>query len=272
MEKFRLLKLEEVVGEDKLSIFNSVDTSADITDFAIASGTFSFENKDNLDTGMYWLDNAVLNEDKAYVVDINGKVDTLCKREKSVAGVRVAVKYSNIKDYCLSETELDDNLCIVEYGSYPKDIVTEFTYSEFLKLRNNGKLKDTGRICHLPRQNAGIFSRFGVVQKNVLEYKGMEFVEYNMEHKMCTMNDKTYYKGYPMLFKVEPINWLVDKEKDVAVTEDVIVGGIPFSSSTDVYSNCEDINEYLRFFENSIIDRRENKAKRKSKTYKPYKY
>lgn len=271
MVKFRLLKLDEVKGENKLSVFNTVDTSADITDFAIASGTFSFENKDNLDTGMYWLDDAVLNEGKAYIVDINGGIDTLSKQEKSVAGVRVAVKYSDIKDSCLSETELDDDLCIVQYGSYPKDFVTEFTYSEFLKLCKNEKLKETGRMCYLPRQNDGAFSRFGVVQKPVLEYNGMEFVEYNMEHLMCNMNGSRYYKGSPMLFKVEPINWLVDKERDVAVTQGVIIGGIPFSSSTDIYSRCEDINEYLRFFENSIINTYEVKGKRKSKTYKAYK-
>lgn len=264
MEKFRLLKLNEVVGQDKLSVFNTVDISADITDFAIASGTFSFVNEDDLTTGMYWVDD-IENEKKrsAYVVDINGNIGETLKQEKNVVGIRVAVKYSDIKDSIISETFLDDNLSIIQYGNYPKDIVEEFTYAEFLKLRNNGKVKETNAVCVLPRRNDGTFSRFGVVQKNVLQYNKINFVEYSMEHLMCSINDKRYYKGSPILFKVEPINWLVDKEKDIAITEDVIVGGIPYSSSTNVYARNEDINDYLEFFEISLNNTDNIKTKKK---------
>lgn len=263
MNKFRILKLDEVIGENKLSIFKHIALSTDITDFAIASGTFSFKDLDSLTTGMYWLDDAVLGENKAYVVGINSDIDKVCKYEKSIAGLRIAVKYSDIQDDIICETKIDDSLSVIQYGFYPKSLVREFTYPEFVRLYDSKEINETEQTCILPRLTYGMFSKFGVTEKKILQYNQINFIEYNMEHVICALNGEKYFKGSPMLFKVEPINWFVDKEKDVAVTEDVIVGGIPFSSSVDMLSNNEDINEYLEYFEKSIVKKVDEKVKRK---------
>src|SRR5574344_3074060 len=100
MDKFKLLEKKDIDGYDNFSLFDYLRPIAGITDFAIASGTCSFTNDDNVRTGFYWINETCeMDYNKIWVINCDGKLQPFPKKEKNYAGVRVYGKYREIKKY-----------------------------------------------------------------------------------------------------------------------------------------------------------------------------
>ena len=108
MNNFTFLKVEQILGEKKLSIIEKMGPKAAITDYAILLGGPVFQDcfvneKECLEnrTGVYWTKSADLNSSyTALAINANGKVywESVTK---IYPGIRLPYNFSKEKDHNL---------------------------------------------------------------------------------------------------------------------------------------------------------------------------
>ena len=153
MNKFKILEKREIDGYDCFTLFDEYNKVACITDFAIASGTFDYENIDHLRSSNYWVnESSELDYRFAYGIDINGNMKLFSKVDKYIAGLRVAGNYSDVKKYIIEELKINDNISVGKFGYFPNKILTE-TF-------NPQKIINTGVNFQLPVINEPMLSTF----------------------------------------------------------------------------------------------------------------
>lgn len=218
---------------DKQVILESV-----ITDFAILLGGKSrCETNDGKPIGNWWLD-IPYDMKHSYVVNYFGRFDYE-SNSKIVVGIKPVVNYSVIKDFCKKTKNNYYNFFEVEYGKYPKSIVPEEEKRILEEHFQNGTLEKTKNSYYVNNGPKRVF-------KNYFE----EYI-YNNERFIRILTGELNY------VKVEPLKWIVDKKNNLAITKDIVVVGIPFTSTLDNdYGN--QINDFLNtHFKCDIISEKE---------------
>lgn len=268
MDKFKLLEKKDIDGYDNFSLFDYLSPIAGITDFAIASGTCSFTNDDNVRTGFYWINETCeMDYNKIWVINCDGKLQPFPKKEKNYAGVRVYGKYSDIKKYIVGEMDVNEDLSVGEFGYFPTQVLKEYF--------NPRKAKNTGIELQFPILQDGMFNTFDLTSSSIYEYKDKYILSYENQRPLTLLSDdQTYLYKDDIVFLLEPIRIWIDKKHDNFLSQDVIMGGIAYKSGFD---NCEyddytesDIYRTLNIFENNIEKSMDlyDKSKIKSKKRK----
>lgn len=164
-------------------------------------------------------------------------------------GIRPVVSYDKIKGSCHGVEYLGDGITREQYGEYPKSRVTEDELVHIYIKANKGLFKPTGKVytihqrelryspiiqptCTYPVHRP-ISDRKVIQLREFVDNTGKKFVKYN----------NSWYK-------VEPVSMLVDRDNNIAVTEDVIYSGLPYESFNirriskprlDTYEELEDL-------------------------------
>lgn len=243
---YRILSRNEILG-DYVSLFKYLNPIACTTDYATASGLFTFTNDDNVIAAKYWLEDTFeLNYNKAFVIDENGNIDLMTKNDKYFVGIRVCVPYTEIKNNVTDEIVLKKDLSVGDYGMYPKTIANI----------ENKNLNDTNISFDLPIHAGGNLSKYKTINSKIYELDNEYYLNYPMQHNMYKMpNGKQYFENQNIIFKLEKIRWWIDKIDDIAISQDILIGGIPYSSKLnhnfDEYYES-DINEVLNIFSNNV--------------------
>lgn len=250
MNKFRILEKKELDGYDCFSLFDYFNKIACITDFAIASGTFSYENSDNLRAAKYWINETwELNYNYAYIIDEEGRFKLFDKFDKHVSGLRISGKYSDMKNYITGQMNVNEDLSVGEIGYFPTKV--------FNKPYNPRKLVNTGIIFQLPVLERGMFNTFDLSNTPIYEYNGNYILQYENQKTFSTLSDgQTYNYKEDIIFELEPIRIWIDKVHDLFLSQDIIMSGIAFksefgASEYDDYTES-DIYRALSIFENNI--------------------
>ena len=238
MIKFDILEAKDVFGDDKLKIFNRYGTRCALTDFAILTGAYVFqfnhtkegtELKDR--TCCWWLKSFYLGD--VFCVDGNGYrvvqdvyVNHYC--------VRPVTNFSSIEKEMKNIKVNQFGVEVGEYGMLPNSNV-DVKYSYKLeKLYQNGGLNKTGKI-------------YKTDTKSFDEYKhhGNRFIRIELEKDLYVkeLNDGAEIKkGNTYWLKVEPIEWIIDREKDIVIPLKGLVGDIKFDNNPHYYGKFEDTN------------------------------
>lgn len=201
------------------------------------------------------------------VIDEYGRLRTVNMGEHHI-GIRPAVAFSEIEKDCIVLGEDHCNLTRVQYGEYPQTKVLDDRNLE--EALNKGKLKETSKEYSIPNPTIehqgdyfnqpwtprpeiqfiyedgvnlpGLYfppgvRKFSLPQHSLFNNLTLDKNEPYKKAKEYISEDGTKYvkveKGW---FKVEPITWRVDKTNNIAITEEIISGGVPI---------CE-INDYLK--------------------------
>ena len=215
-----IIPQDKIIGKYKISIFNTT-SKATITDYAILCGglasdfyytineNFSLKNR----AGQYWI------EPEAYISETgnNNHVNNIDywgnKDRLNGIGVRPAFKYSEIKKYSKNERVNESGILEVECGLFPKSVIDDKLETKF---KSEFKNKET------------------------IEYNGDTYVKVKLRpfFGICKLTNENYYTtGESTWIKKEPLILLIDKEKDIAITKEIVTAGVAYNKFDDYLNN-----------------------------------
>lgn len=118
-------------------------------------------------------------------------------------GIRPVIDYSSIKEYVSGIVEYDNlkmrKYCfLVQFGMYPKSVVTSI---------NEYNLEETSETYSFYDSEGRVFERRVLINRETQ----VKYIKHNNKYYM-----------------IEPLWWIVDKEKQLAITQDIIYC-MPFS-------------------------------------------
>ena len=250
MNEITNLTKEQIFGNDRLEIFNYIDTKAAVTDFAVLSGAFvsnCYANDSDRTlanrTGFYWLNNSCDNNACAVGYLGNMVVQRVSNR---VMAFRPAMLLSDILGD-VKYKDINADVARIQYGLYPQKAFSASMQRELEKAYEKGliQLRLTRSIYTVDaRKWYEVDKDFSPKTMWVYRYNDKRYVRmianscFNDEH--FQLSNKKFYRNYDAVWvEVEPVNWLVDKKTGVVISEKLLFGGIPFSYSKEF------MNEYF---------------------------
>lgn len=263
--KLSLLRLEQVDGNNKLEIFNKTVRAAAITDFAVILGghisgegyahdsgifaenvpcyTVDGSNKLNKRTGMYWLEGNVEYKQnfRSYIpfVSDNSRMSVSgCNADDRTKGIRLSLENIKINELINNTITKDENEnIIIEYGFYPRNIVSETIKNKLKHLYEHNQLKESGNIYTSDSMNYNdATTDFTPIEHKEYELEGKRYIRVKInvyfESNYFKLSDgKIYRNGDIVWLEVEPIKWLIDEGNKVMITEEIIVAGLQFENT-----------------------------------------
>ena len=174
----KFLKKEQIVGEEKLGIFNKLGISAAMTDFSILLGgnvsdySFTKEGTDlRYRTGWYWMETGD-EENDIFVVTSRGSVHISDSRYRNY-GARLVMQYSLISNTFFNKHRRKDGILEVECGEYPQWAVSNEYQMLLEKLFRNGDIvQTTDYITTDSRRKDEYITEFKPQKHNIYEYNG----------------------------------------------------------------------------------------------------
>ena len=255
-----LLNDSEVVNEE-INAIKKYGKVCALTDFAILLGANVsklspiIENNVKYKLTNYLTSNLFKTPSNLYVwavTDSGGlNFNKLSKRDLSI---RPVVKLSSIQNNNDIQFFYEDGMEKALYGEYPSYVV-ENNLSDILEnnFRNNTLSKTRKKYT---TDSNHISSETSFIPREFIEYEynGEKFIRFVVDNNYKNdklSNGKVYSKGEVVWIKVEPINWLVDREKDILISKRALLSGIPFLPVDD----NREINKYELSFLKEYMDK-----------------
>ncbi len=160
---------------------------------------------------------------------VDDKGDLVDRHDNDRVGLRLVTDYSTIKDQC-SNIRKENKLLRVTYGEYPKTIVTygnkeyEEMEKSFLYDKENSL---TGKEYDLSYLDYSFFERHG----NATEFvcNGKKYVHFKYYY-IDSYKGSYWDSERDLYFRVEPVEWLVDVDKNIAISEDILIPSVRCNS------------------------------------------
>lgn len=260
MNKFTFLTMDQI---NKLKIFKIYGTKCAITDFAILLGgyvdDFYIDDNKNLNgrTGEWWTKTSFYAD--VQIVNYMGGVEPAFPKVRGI-GARPAVSYSSIELSATNEEIIDNGCSKVECFEYPKWIGDETFSCKLEEAYSMDVLNTTGKTY--TTDSVGIrkcFDKFIAREFIEYEYDGNKYIRFvadeNCNGKLLS-DGRIVQIGESYWVKVEPIIWLVDKQADIALANEILFAGVQFYFSSYSMGNFGDttIKLYMnRCFSTDII-------------------
>ncbi|MBQ6538795.1 MAG: hypothetical protein IJL76_00765 [Bacilli bacterium] len=276
---YSILRLDQVEGKDRLKIFDKIGADAEVTDFAVyrGAGAFPFKGKYLAAKGMevespildkrsarYWTSTKVPGSiSKCYAY---GKLD---KEEvpawSDEIGVRICVDLDSIRDQLTDIRTVDyghGEVTIANFGEFPQDRVLSNSgrkkREDFHQMFPNsddevrrlteaferGDMKPTAKSYstwgyRTELYNDGTERHFEQIESPEYEYEGRK---YALVRPATFEESEMWGRGFAWI-EVKPIEWYIDEESGLAISKDILLGGMPISRK----------GFYLNNFNNTII-------------------
>ena len=149
------------------------------------------------------------------------------------------IEYKYIKDKCTVVDENDDYLTVY-FGEYPQNNMDK-GYEE-IKILEEKLTNKKYTVCHLTFENGTVLDEYPEY-----EYKGVKYIKIF-----------SAYQSEPILVKVEPVKWYVDKKTNLAIASSSLISIRSYDQIKKLVAkeliNSNDINNFLRkFFAKEII-------------------
>lgn len=278
--KMRSLDAEEVYGRNKLDVFRKRGALATTSEFYISQYGSGRQYRKlygrarNKFAGTYYTrtlyskgeaviigsENYWLSPDIENYLGLNGD-EHFCVTgvQNRNCGIRLAMPYDSIDSIPNNgkpPERADDGILEVEYGYLPRSYVYDGEFRNKLdKLNKRGKLIETpyefttdGRSYSL--EEGSKTESFLECKNKVYEYKGKFYAKI---YRAIDKEDKERYDW----FMVEPVQWWIDEESKLMITEEIVYGGIEFKDINMF------MNKYLSKELNQIKERDEIEIKKK---------
>lgn len=272
------LLTKEEVCQNQLQIFKKYGTNAAVTDFSLLLGievssdhtsdSLYYRDKDFNDTRAadYWT--KTKEKDKVTVISSYSFGYNSPKNiNKLYIGIRPVLKYSDIKSEIDNAEISEKKVLEVEYGEYPQTICEDKTNFEIEKMYKEGKIIKTGKKYTINTNESKTFSPQELDEYSYNNKKYIRFIA-NRDLVRTKLSNKKYieYKK-PYWIKVEPVIWMIDEEKNLAVSKKLLFTGIPFDKDYNGKFEETIIYNYLNnFFIKEIIFKKNKKEKTKIDT------
>ena len=243
------LLTEKEIKEDGLLSLLIFRPSAAVTYFAAKLGGFKGWATDTVKTKIP----PYPRNEGAYehvIVDENGKLSTTSQSSTNV-GIRPAISYDEIKDECVEVGTDHCGITYVTYGEYPQTVAL-LDADELLSLKETGKQYDiptrakSDSLGHLLFDENGFPYAQGIRKSSFNQHHYFPRPEedelgialpYRKAKEYISESGNKYVKVNNEWFKVQPIKWRVEKENNIAITENVIAGGVTTRHIRDFVEN-----------------------------------
>ena len=254
-----LLEENKVFGKNRLSIFAKHVAKASNTDFSILLGGDSSSNYHTREgntlknrAGCWWTKTP-------YTETTNVIYNYICHgcrfNNRRDAGIRPILPCSLIQSVSLNKIREVNEIKEIEYGEYPQYVVDENYSRKLEEAYNNGGLRTTGKKYTTDSVKYDDYSK-KIIPRTFIEYeynsiKYIRFVGDSNSNRKLLSDGRKIKIGEIYWVKVEPITWLLDENKNIAITKNIIVSGIQFDNKdryngdfkeTDIYKY---MNTYL---------------------------
>ena len=268
MQKFRILTREEVLNK-KFSFLRKNGLIAKATDlYYLLGGKDVYNSKEEVEQtteenlknrlGCYWINNVETSEPDSITND--EKINSQVKATDISIGCRPMIKYSEIKSES-HEQKSEDDVLTITYGEYPQYPVSKNLKEQLESLEEKGELSKTGKkyTMYISDSNA----EYSYEKKFAeYEYKGKKYVRFEyiptIPPSYLSNKEKLWFYSIHW-FEVQPVSWLVDVEKDTAITEKVLFSGVAYYDEDDMYfEECEDDTWIEYKYETSTLNRHLN--------------
>lgn len=263
MDDFSILSGKQIKGDDRLKL---LDVICETTDFSTLLGgktemcTTDIMRREVLfPSGMWWTQTPTKtdytgNRD-VVIVDFSGSLFKEALNYRG-CGTRPVIAYSKISASCKNVVINEKEIIEVEYGEYPQMVADEALSYELEMLYNIRRLKFTGRKYTTDSDSTSVFrARF----HTEYEYRGNRYIRFVCDSncdKEPLSDGRITIAGDAYWLKVEPIIWLVDEYKDIAITKKIIFAGVPFKSFGSYTGDFASTTLYWfmnTFFKNEIV-------------------
>ena len=256
-----LLEQSQIFGDNRLNIFKTKEYGTlmvPVTDFAIinkVSHSIEYLNmfgEENIKVGEWWIKDRGNFDTCAKYVSIVGNInDSFVFSD--INSIRLCVPYHEIENISLITKEINDNIFEVICGEYPQKIVS-----------NKQELLDLNKVCN-DKLTGKSYNKC-----NEFSYNGKKYICYHIMNnslRYVFLNNKVsvMYSG-DYFFEVKPIEWVVDKEADIAICKKLIVPGIAFDDK-EYNGNFKDTTIYKYMNEVLVNEMFNNKIKQKNDDY-----
>lgn len=261
MHDFKFLKNEHFNSDKKLEIFEKRGKSALITDFYILLGGV-YTNIDALENiaGCYWVDSVYVKENKAFYVT-ESEIFSIADYFDRRIGARPVLSYSSIRDISSNVVRAKDGILEVEYGEYPQKAVSKKLQDELEGAYNYHQtfIKKTGKTYTIDSRTRKEYDKKFSAQI-IEEYSFVDGKKYvrvkHMGYDGYFSNGEYYKSGDYVWVEVQPIKWLIDEKRDIALSEKLLFAGVQFKHKGKYKGdfNKTDIKEFMdRYFSKDII-------------------
>ena len=251
----RLLTKEEVCS-NSFQIFKKYGTNAAVTDFSLLLGievssdhtsdTLYFRDREFTDTRAadYW----TMTKDGDRVIAISSYsfgYNSPRKINNLFIGIRPLLKYSDIKDLAYDKNISDKEVLEVHFGEYPQTVCEDKIWLELEKNYKAGNLLKSGKSYTVNSNVDGSFSPQIFDEYCYRDKKYVRFIS-NRDIIRTKLSSKKYIEfGRPYWIEVEPITWMIDEDKDMAVCKKSLVTGIPYDNNSSFKFEETFIYNYL---------------------------
>lgn len=259
--EFTLLGLQHLTGSKKLGIIKKYGTRSVKTDFSILLGiTPRYYSNDDVvlqqRTGCYFLktynnENISDGTIACMYIDFDGSAGATDVRRRNI-GVRPAIKYTDLTQIVSS---IDDSQEEIYYGEYPQWVASEEISKEMENLFVKGFLVETGKFY---TTDSLIFTKYKekIKERNFTEYefKGKKYIRFigDKINKGQKLSDgRVIEEGKAYYVEVSKVKWLLDKEENIALSENILFSGIQFNDVKDYKMDLEHTTIY--WYLNSIF-------------------
>lgn len=257
MLKLDLLEINDVINNEKIQLFNR-SIKAKISDYALLTGIdIPDMYSRTLDTryleGKYWIKTSICDKEGS-VINNNGRISWDFNHKNNI-GLRLKMSYQDAKDYIENEEVIDDRFSKVRLGKLPRRCLSFEEVYRLEKLLSSFNLQLTG--------NSYTVNDLPIIEKGFKERKQIEYtdtlkkyvkIEANTKNKGIILpNGLELIDGNYYWVEVEPITWIVDKEKDLMVTEEIILSGIPYDFEFSYSNSYKDT--FINHFLNNILNK-----------------
>ena len=248
MNNFDFLTLSEVIGKDKLQIFEKCEARCVVTDFSILLGcNYGYIPGDNSNKAGWWWTKTRFSELEVMGITING-TESIVYQDESRICIRPAINYSKIEMYAKNKKINQYGVLEVEYGEYPQTIASEEESKALEYAYTKESLKQTGKIYTSdPRDDSKYGGILRIQQHIEYEFNSKKYIRMVITKPLygkSLSNGRTIEKNQPHWVCVEPIKWLIDEKTNKAITEKLILTGIEFNTIGDTKGNFEDTDIY----------------------------
>ena len=248
--------LEQLEGKNRLEQFKDGHIEAKTTDFAKILGVGTLMNGNHYDG--YVINDYNTSRQVTNIYDENLKLSF--SPNNRFMGIRVVVNFSDISKFC-SNLKINRKGHIYQANCflYPKNIVDKNTdkldslYNKYVIDNNHIDLKMANSIAvdSYPIDfEAPFYPKYQ--EQFIYDKKLYIRVLTNTFDKVVLSNNKTYDKNEFVWIESCPILWDIDQEKNIAMTHDIITGGIPFDVKRKYKGKLEKttmynyLNNYLK--------------------------
>ena len=267
-KNFTILRLDQVIGDKRLEVFDNYGVDAEVTDYAVKRGTEGFKLK-----GKYFAANGM--EPEGNLLDkmcceywTSTKADGTLGSAYSVGrleahqeaswdsenGIRLVVPLSEIQDDIIDSYTVsgkNGDVTVVTYGEYPQTVIIGDESKKLTELYEDGVMKPTGKSYGAEGYNVERY-----YDGNKWKYEESDYQEYELDGERYVLAERAVWDNGDsnryFWSKVEPVEWLVDEKSGLAISKKCIVGGIPLKRN-GLYLGNINKTRVQSFIDNNLV-------------------